>query len=46
MRDSHGSKEGTLGEMSDSNERELIEFTSSRKTIQFIMLGRSHKFDP
>ena len=32
MRDSQDSKGGTLDEMSDNRERELIEPTSSRKT--------------
>jgi hypothetical protein len=32
MRNSHNSKGGTLDEMPDSRERELIESTSSRKT--------------
>jgi hypothetical protein len=32
VRDSQDSKGGTLGEMPDSRERELIEPTSSRKT--------------
>jgi hypothetical protein len=32
LRDSQKSKEGTLDEMPDSRERELIETTSSRKT--------------
>jgi hypothetical protein len=31
VRDSQDSKEGTLDEMPDSRERELIELTSSRK---------------
>jgi hypothetical protein len=32
MKDSQDSKEGTLDEMPDSRERELVEPTSSRKT--------------
>jgi hypothetical protein len=39
MRDSQDSKGGTLDEMSNSRERELIESTSSRKTVHQVREG-------
>jgi hypothetical protein len=36
VRDSQGSKGGTLDDMSESREKKLIEFTSSRKTFHHV----------
>ena len=48
VRDSQGSKGGTLDEMPDNRERELIEPTSSRNTSHQVRDGGCHSpnFDP
>jgi hypothetical protein len=49
VRDSQDSKGGTLDEIPDSRERELIEPTSSRKTgpqVRDVIAIHSHNSDP